>query len=152
MATPNLGDGGQLSVWCKGQDGLDLQQHSRRGGNFADAAALLQVFQGVHREEWERTLNELRYTALRQFLPAHAVPDVLRRLQNCQALAQGTTEGIKYPDGQLPPALLRQDPHQIIGAGQSAGQHDGDDAVIAPLHDPPEGLAHILCGRQGGLG
>ena len=48
MTPPDLGNRLELSIRRKGEKRLDLQQHSRRGGDFADASALLEVFQRIH--------------------------------------------------------------------------------------------------------
>ena len=152
VSPPDLGHGGQLAILGKGKERLDLQQHPCRGGDFADAPALLQVFQGIHGEEGMGPRDELWCPPLRQFLPVHPVPDILRQLQHGHAQAQGATDGVKGPDLQLAPAFLRHQPQQVIGAGQAAGEHDGDHAVIAFLMNAGQQLQDLLRCRQGGLG
>ena len=95
--------------------------------------------------------NELGRPAFRQLRPVHAVSDVLRQLQNRHAQAQGTAGGIEDPYRQEPPALLGNDPYQVVGAGQAAGQHHGDNAVISLRHDLPQSFGDVLSRGQGGL-
>lgn len=91
--------------------------------------------------------------ALRQFFPVHAVFDVLSQLQHRHALTQSAADRVKHLHGiALLRTFSRQDPGQIIGPGQAAGQHDGDHAVISQIKDLPELRAEVLHTGQGGLG
>ena len=95
--------------------------------------------------------NQLGHAALCQLLPLHAAADVLRQLEEGHPHAQGPAEGVVHPHRQHPPALLADQAHQVVGAGEAAGEHHGDDAVI-PVHDDlAQGLFDVLAGGQGGL-
>ena len=48
--------------------------------------------------------------------------------------------------------LLRQQPHHVVGAGQAAGEHQGDGPVVPGRGDGVEGVGDVLGGGQGGLG
>ena len=89
---------------------------------------------------------------LRQLLPAHAVLDVLCKLQNRHAKAQRTAERIKGRHGAaLLLAFLRHQPRQIIRAGKAAGEHDSNDTVIALFKNLAELCRKILHPGQRGL-
>ena len=82
---------------------------------------------------------------LRQLLPAHAVLDVLCKLQNRHAKAQRAAERIKGRHGAaLLLAFLRHQPRQIIRAGKAAGEHDRNDTVIALFKNLVELCRKIL--------
>ena len=152
VPAPDLGDGLELPVGGEGDDGLDLEQGPRRGGDLADAPALHQILQGVHGEEGEGAGNQLWSPALHQGLPVHAVSDVLRQLEHRQPLAQGAADRVEDPDGEAFPALLGDEAHQIVGAGKTTGEHNGQDAVVAGILNFLEYRAHALHRGQGGLG
>ena len=153
MPSPDLGHRLQLSVRCKGDDGLDLEHGAGHSRDLADPAALHQILQRIHRKEGIGVGDELRSPALRQFFPVHAVFDVLSQLQHRHALTQSAADRVKHLHGiALLRTFSRQDPGQIIGPGQAAGQHDGDHAVISQIKDLPELRAEVLHTGQGGLG
>ena len=147
MPSPDLGHRLQLSVRCKGDDGLDLEHGAGHSRDLADPAALHQILQRIHRKEGIGVGDELRSPALRQFFPVHAVFDVLSQLQHRHALTQSAADRVKHLHGiALLRTFSRQDPGQIIGPGQAAGQHDGDHAVISQIKDLPE-LRALQIGR-----
>ena len=151
LPAPDLGDGLELAVGGEGDEGLDLEHGARHGRHLADAPALLEVLQGIHREEGGSALDELRHPLFREFPPGGAPPQILRQLQHGDADAQGAAHRVVHPDLQVLP-LLRHEPHHVVGAREPPREHDGDDPVIPLLSDVVKGRRDVLPRGQGGLG
>ena len=60
--------------------GLIFSSVLSRRGDLADTAALLQILQGVHREEGEGMFQQIGNPALGQLLPTHTGADIFRHL------------------------------------------------------------------------
>ena len=152
VPAPDLGDGLELPVGGEGDDGLDLKQSACRGGDLADAPALHQVLQGVHGEKGVGVRDQRGGPVLHQGFPVHAVSDILRQLEHRQALSQGAADGIENLDGEGVPALLGDEAEEVVGAGEAAGEHDGNHAVIARVPDFLQHGPGALGRGQRGLG
>ena len=150
-APSDLGDGLELPVGGEGDEGLDLEHGARHGGDLADATALEQVLQGVHREEGKGALDEIGHPPVGQLPPGGAGAQVLGKLKQGHAHTQGPAHRVVDLDFQIA-ALLGQQPGHIIGARQAAGEHDGDDPVVPLRGDAVEGAGDVLPGGERGLG
>ena len=53
--------------------------------------------------------------------------------------------------GACPP-LLGQEPHHVVGAGEAAGEHYGNDAVVTLRRNGVQGVGDILSRGQRGMG
>ena len=86
-----------------------------------------------------------------ELVPARPGLDLLPQLEHNDADAQGAAAGVEHGDVQIVP-LLGLHPHQVAGARQAAGEHDGDHLLIAVGADLIQGVAEHAPLGQGGAG
>ena len=150
-AAPDLGHGLELPVLGEGEDRLDLEHGPGHRRDLTDATPLLEILQGIHREEGEGILDELGHPLPGQLPPGGPAPQVLRQLEHGHPHPQGTADRVVDPYLQILP-LLPQQPHHVVGPGQAAGEHHGDDPVVPLRRQLVKDGGDVLPDRQRGLG
>ena len=96
-------------------------------------------------------LNELGHPLPGQLPPGRSAPQVLRQLEHGYPHPQGAADRVVDPHLQVLP-LLPQQPDHIVGPGQAAGEHHGDDSVVALRRQAVKDGVDVLPDRQRGLG
>lgn len=148
---PDLGDGLKLPILGKMDYWLDAQHGARHGGDLPDTPTLGQILQGVHGEEGEGVADKFRHPMLHKVFPVSSGTDLFPELQHSDAAAQSTAERVEDLYFQVA-ALGGVEPDHVEGAGETGGEHHGDDLFIAVGGDLVQGTGQERQVGQGGLG